>query len=77
MYRSRLKAKNLMYINQLLHVLNCFLNALGGKGSDEGVKRGVKAQGDVANEPSTQLMRLNDFLLSSSMDNINFFKVRL
>ncbi|XP_064405283.1 ATP-dependent DNA helicase DDX11-like isoform X2 [Halichondria panicea] len=74
-YRSRLKAKNLMYINQLLHVLNCFLNTLGSKGSDEGVKKVVKAQGEVANEPSTQLMRLNDFLLSSSMDNINFFKI--
>lgn len=30
MLRSRLKAKNLMYINQLLQVLNCFLKVLQG-----------------------------------------------
>ncbi|PFX19248.1 putative ATP-dependent RNA helicase DDX11-like protein 8 [Stylophora pistillata] len=30
-YRSRLKAKNLFYIQQLLYVLMCFLNCIGGK----------------------------------------------
>ena len=29
--RTRLKAKNLLYIQQLLYVLTCFLNCLGGK----------------------------------------------
>ena len=29
--RSRLKAKNLLYINQLLQVLSCFLTVLQGK----------------------------------------------
>ena len=27
-FRSRLKAKNLMYINQILHVLSCFIRTM-------------------------------------------------
>ena len=29
--RSRLKAKNLMYINQILYVLSCFIRAMESK----------------------------------------------
>ena len=31
--RARLKAKNLLYINQLLHVLTCLTKVLGGGSS--------------------------------------------
>ena len=30
-HRSRLKAKNLMYINQLLHILSSFINVMQSK----------------------------------------------
>ena len=99
--RSRLKAKNLMYIKQLLHILACFLKVLDNdpnrlcpvektttdpppseppsSGTDSSLKyvercvafNGVQSLG----ESSTELMRLNDFLLSANADNINFFKV--
>ncbi len=73
MYRSRLKAKNLLYINQLLHVLTCFMKILGTQTLFD--SEPVKSQQSVSQEPATKLLKLNDFLLSSCTDNVNFFKV--
>ncbi|XP_078369659.1 ATP-dependent DNA helicase DDX11-like isoform X2 [Oculina patagonica] len=79
-YRTRLKAKNLLYIQQLLYVLTCFLNCLGGKDqilskmistttADEGGPKEAKMQ-DV------KLKTINDFLFSAQMDNVNLFKIK-
>ncbi|XP_048024063.1 ATP-dependent DNA helicase DDX11 [Megalobrama amblycephala] len=67
-YRSRLKAKNLMYIKQILFVLEGLVRTLGGK---------------VGQNPNTQscqagseLLTINDFLFKGQVDNINLFKVQ-
>lgn len=67
-YRSRLKAKNLMYIKQILFVLEGLVRTLGGK---------------VGQNPNTQfcqteseLLTINDFLFKAQVDNINLFKVQ-
>ncbi|XP_048589126.1 ATP-dependent DNA helicase DDX11 [Nematostella vectensis] len=74
-YRSRLKAKNLMYIKQLLYILSHFITCLGGK-APGGIKTSSNengafkpVQGDV------QLKSINDFLFMAQIDNMNLFKV--
>ncbi|KAI8507709.1 DEAD H (Asp-Glu-Ala-Asp His) box helicase 11 [Branchiostoma belcheri] len=67
-YKSRLLAKNLRYIKQILHVLKHFIMCLGGKA------------GQCPEEPSTgvpkvHLQTINDFLFTAGMDNINLFKL--
>ena len=69
-----------MYINQLLHILSCFLKTLGGVASQSTEpthqsRADTEVKGHRSLEPSTKLLRLNDFLLASSTDHINFFKV--
>ncbi|XP_036376372.1 ATP-dependent DNA helicase DDX11 isoform X2 [Megalops cyprinoides] len=66
-YRKRLKAKNLMYIKQILFVLEGLVHVLGGKA-------GLNPQSQVT-EPETKLMTINNFLFSAKIDNINLFKV--
>ncbi|XP_056373803.1 ATP-dependent DNA helicase DDX11 isoform X3 [Hyla sarda] len=67
-YRSRLKAKNLMYIKQILFLLEKFVVALGGN-----VKQNPNFQ--KVSQPGTTLKSINDFLFYSQVDNINLFKV--
>ncbi|XP_073506396.1 ATP-dependent DNA helicase DDX11 [Phyllobates terribilis] len=68
-YRSRLKAKNLMYIKQLLFLLEKFAGALGGN-----VKQNPNFQ--KVSQAGTELRSINDFLFYSHVDNINLFKVQ-
>ncbi|XP_069821453.1 ATP-dependent DNA helicase DDX11 isoform X2 [Dendropsophus ebraccatus] len=68
-YRSRLKAKNLMYIKQLLFLLERFVGALGGN-----IKQNPNYQ--KVSQPGTTLRSINDFLFYSQVDNINLFKVQ-
>ncbi|KAK2848365.1 hypothetical protein Q7C36_010047 [Tachysurus vachellii] len=67
-YRSRLKAKNLMYIKQILFVLEGLVRTLGGK-----VGMNPVAQ---STQPGTELLTINDFLFRAQIDNINLFKVQ-
>uniref|UniRef100_A0A8C7GCA8 ATP-dependent DNA helicase DDX11 n=1 Tax=Oncorhynchus kisutch TaxID=8019 RepID=A0A8C7GCA8_ONCKI len=61
-YRSRLKAKNLMYIKQILFVVEGLVRVLGGK---------------VGQNPhTTELLTINNFLFKAQIDNINLFKVQ-
>ncbi|XP_060779251.1 ATP-dependent DNA helicase DDX11 isoform X3 [Neoarius graeffei] len=67
-YRSRLKAKNLMYIKQILFVLEGLVRTLGGK-----VGLNPMAQ---RTQSGTELLTINDFLFRAQIDNINLFKVQ-
>ncbi|XP_063785267.1 ATP-dependent DNA helicase DDX11 isoform X2 [Pseudophryne corroboree] len=68
-YRSRLKAKNLMYVKQILFLLEKFVGALGGN-----VKQNPNYQ--KVPQEGTTLRSINDFLFYSQVDNINLFKVQ-
>ncbi|KAM8971856.1 ATP-dependent DNA helicase DDX11 [Pelodytes ibericus] len=68
-YRSRLKAKNLMYIKQILYLLEKFVEVLGGN-----VKQNPSFQ--TVSQEGTTLKSINDFLFHSQIDNINLFKVQ-
>uniref|UniRef100_A0A8C7RWQ5 DEAD/H (Asp-Glu-Ala-Asp/His) box helicase 11 n=1 Tax=Oncorhynchus mykiss TaxID=8022 RepID=A0A8C7RWQ5_ONCMY len=59
-YRSRLKAKNLMYIKQILFVVEGLVRVLGGK----------------CVYVLTELLTINNFLFKAQIDNINLFKVQ-
>uniref|UniRef100_A0A4W2GQJ1 DEAD/H-box helicase 11 n=1 Tax=Bos indicus x Bos taurus TaxID=30522 RepID=A0A4W2GQJ1_BOBOX len=68
-YGKRLKAKNLMYIKQLLYLLEKFVAVLGGN-----IKQNPNTQS--LSQAGTELKTINDFLFQSKIDNINLFKVR-
>uniref|UniRef100_A0A8C4MCZ2 DEAD/H-box helicase 11 n=1 Tax=Equus asinus asinus TaxID=83772 RepID=A0A8C4MCZ2_EQUAS len=67
-YGRRLKAKNLMYIKQILYLLEKFVTVLGGE---------HRLQPFVCVPLGTELKTINDFLFLSQIDNINLFKVEL
>uniref|UniRef100_A0AAQ5ZJ84 ATP-dependent DNA helicase DDX11 n=1 Tax=Amphiprion ocellaris TaxID=80972 RepID=A0AAQ5ZJ84_AMPOC len=60
-YKSRLKAKNLMYIKQILFVIEGLVRALGGE--------------SVVFLSGTEMLTINNFLFKAQIDNINLFKV--
>ncbi|KAL9853390.1 ATP-dependent DNA helicase DDX11 isoform 2-T2 [Geothlypis trichas] len=68
-YRKRLKAKNLMYIKQILYLLERFVAMLGGNVNQNPGSQAVSQTGTV-------LKSINDFLFQSQIDNINLFKVQ-
>ncbi|NXB78621.1 DDX11 helicase, partial [Donacobius atricapilla] len=68
-YRKRLKAKNLMYIKQMLYLLEQFVAMLGGNVNQNPGCQAVSQTGTV-------LKSINDFLFQSQTDNINLFKVQ-
>ncbi|KAM6960985.1 ATP-dependent DNA helicase DDX11 [Aplochiton taeniatus] len=67
-YKSRLKAKNLMYIKQILFVVEGLVRVLGGK-------VGSNPQSQTT-ESGTELLTINNFLFKAQIDNINLFKVQ-
>ncbi|KAK7097155.1 ATP-dependent DNA helicase DDX11-like [Littorina saxatilis] len=67
-YRSRLKAKNLMYVKQILFVLSCLLRCLGGKTD-------VPADKQNTGITDVRLLTINNFLFEAKFDNLNLFKV--
>ncbi|XP_071385623.1 ATP-dependent DNA helicase DDX11 isoform X1 [Centroberyx affinis] len=67
-YRSRLKAKNLMYIKQILFTVEGLVRALGGK-----VGQNPQSQ---STQPGTELLTINNFLFKAQIDNINLFKLQ-
>ncbi|XP_049550792.1 ATP-dependent DNA helicase DDX11 isoform X4 [Orcinus orca] len=67
-YGKRLKAKNLMYIKQILYVLEKFVTVLGGN-----VKQSPNTQS--LSQAGTELKTVSDFLFQSQIDNINLFKL--
>ncbi|XP_007935373.1 ATP-dependent DNA helicase DDX11 [Orycteropus afer afer] len=68
-YGKRLKAKNLMYIKQILYLLEKFVTVLGGN-----IKQNPNTQS--LSQTGTELKTINDFLFQSQIDNINLFKVQ-
>ncbi|XP_059134655.1 ATP-dependent DNA helicase DDX11 isoform X1 [Peromyscus eremicus] len=68
-YGKRLKAKNLMYIKQILYLLEKFVAVLGGN-----VKQNPSTQSLL--QTGSELKSINDFLFQSQVDNINLFKVQ-
>ncbi|XP_024859455.1 ATP-dependent DNA helicase DDX11 isoform X2 [Kryptolebias marmoratus] len=67
-YRSRLKAKNLMYIKQILFVVEGLVRVLGGK-----VGQNPQSQSTQA---GTEMHTINNFLFKAQIDNINLFKLQ-
>ncbi|KAF7670341.1 hypothetical protein LDENG_00018830 [Lucifuga dentata] len=67
-YRSRLKAKNLMYIKQILFVIEGLVRVLGGT-----VRQNPHSQ---ATQPGTEMLTINNFLFKAQIDNINLFKLQ-
>ncbi|XP_030646577.1 ATP-dependent DNA helicase DDX11 [Chanos chanos] len=67
-YRSRLKAKNLMYIKQILFVLEGLTRTLGGKVGQN--------PNNQKTQSGSELLTINDFLFKAQVDNINLFKVQ-
>ncbi|XP_031550335.1 ATP-dependent DNA helicase DDX11-like [Actinia tenebrosa] len=76
-YRTRLKAKNVMYIKQILFILSRFLSCLGGKATELGkpLTQQEPSKAPFASKPDVQLKTINDFLFSSQIDNVNLFKI--
>ncbi|XP_054094060.1 ATP-dependent DNA helicase DDX11 isoform X4 [Callithrix jacchus] len=68
-YSKRLKAKNLMYLKQILYLLEKFVAMLGGN-----IKQNPNTQS--LSQTGTELKTINDFLFQSQIDNINLFKVQ-
>ncbi|KAM9071319.1 ATP-dependent DNA helicase DDX11 isoform 3-T3 [Megaptera novaeangliae] len=68
-YGKRLKAKNLMYIKQILYLLEKFVTVLGGN-----IKQNPNTQS--LSQAGTELKTISDFLFQSQIDNINLFKVQ-
>ncbi|XP_028407125.1 ATP-dependent DNA helicase DDX11-like [Dendronephthya gigantea] len=68
-YGSRLKAKNLMYVKQILQVLSCLLSCFDVSSPSQG-----HHQGDC--KADVRLLKINDFLFTTKMDNINLFKIK-
>ncbi|XP_056272906.1 ATP-dependent DNA helicase DDX11 isoform X2 [Pseudoliparis swirei] len=67
-YKSRLKAKNLMYIKQILFVIEGLVRVLGGK-------VGQNPQSQMT-QTETELHTINNFLFKAQIDNINLFKLQ-
>ncbi|XP_074533636.1 ATP-dependent DNA helicase DDX11 [Halichoeres trimaculatus] len=67
-YKSRLKAKNLMYIKQILFVIEGLVRVLGGK-----VGQNPQSQ---ATTTGTEMLTINNFLFKAQIDNINLFKLQ-
>lgn len=71
-YLSRLKAKNLAYIEKILFILASFLKYLESNSNDEVSSSG---QSTIDQATITKIMALNDFLFVTHIDNINLFKL--
>ncbi|KAI3371375.1 hypothetical protein L3Q82_023967, partial [Scortum barcoo] len=67
-YKSRLKAKNLMYIKQILFVIEGLVRVLGGKVGQNPQSQTIKA--------GTEMLTINNFLFKAQIDNINLFKLQ-
>ncbi|XP_069019211.1 ATP-dependent DNA helicase DDX11 [Embiotoca jacksoni] len=67
-YKSRLKAKNLMYIKQILFVIEGLVRVLGGK-----VGQNPQSQ---TTQAGTDMLTINNFLFKAQIDNINLFKLQ-
>ncbi|KAM3609175.1 uncharacterized protein V6R79_010695 [Siganus canaliculatus] len=66
-YKTRLKAKNLMYIKQILFVIEGLVRVLGGK-----VGQNPQSQ---TTQTGTEMLTINNFLFKAQIDNINLFKL--
>uniref|UniRef100_A0A671VQS3 ATP-dependent DNA helicase DDX11 n=1 Tax=Sparus aurata TaxID=8175 RepID=A0A671VQS3_SPAAU len=69
-YKSRLKAKNLMYIKQILFVIEGLVRVLGGE-----CKVGQNPQSQTT-QTGTEMLTINNFLFKAQIDNINLFKLQ-
>jgi len=63
-YKKRLKAKNIMYIDQILYVLNALIDSL--KVKDDGDDKKIE----------TEMMTINNFTYKTKIDNVNLFKIK-
>jgi len=69
-YSSRLKAKNLLYIKQILFILARFIKALGGVPG-----RDPNEESSGHNKEETSLVEVADFLTSTEIYNLQLLKL--
>uniref|UniRef100_H2Z3N7 Helicase ATP-binding domain-containing protein n=1 Tax=Ciona savignyi TaxID=51511 RepID=H2Z3N7_CIOSA len=78
-FNTRLKAKNLFYVKQILYVLQNLLHATKSMNFVPFTVIPTKGGASISkeNKPklNSRLLTVNDFLFSSKLDNINFFKL--
>ncbi|XP_029644218.1 ATP-dependent DNA helicase DDX11-like isoform X1 [Octopus sinensis] len=67
-YRNKLKAKNLMYTNQILFLLSRFVVYIGGVLDTPSDSQHLK-------KIESKIFTINDFLYETKLDNINLFKI--
>ncbi|RUS73449.1 hypothetical protein EGW08_018786 [Elysia chlorotica] len=67
-FRTRLKAKNLLYVRQILFVLGKLSALVGGKVE-------YTADSQVNSKIEVCLVTINDFLFQGQLDNFNMFKL--
>ncbi|KAM7396648.1 hypothetical protein PAMP_019674 [Pampus punctatissimus] len=67
-FKARLKAKNLMYVKQILFVIEGLVRVLGGK-----VGQNPQSQ---TTQAGTEMLTINNFLFKAKIDNINLFKLQ-
>nr|XP_039267118.1 ATP-dependent DNA helicase DDX11-like [Styela clava] len=83
-FSKRLKAKNLMYVKQILFILRKLMSVMGISQSATGIlddhksirgnentSSGIQRKGQI----QTTLMTIHNFLFKASLDNINLYKV--
>ncbi|XP_028306549.1 ATP-dependent DNA helicase DDX11 isoform X2 [Gouania willdenowi] len=67
-YKSRLKAKNVMYVKQILFVIEGLVRVLGGD-----VKLNPHSQ---TTQTGNEMLTINNLLFKAQVDNINMFKLQ-
>ncbi|XP_014785658.1 ATP-dependent DNA helicase DDX11 [Octopus bimaculoides] len=67
-YRNKLKAKNLMYTNQILFLLSRFVVYIGGC-------LDMPSDSQHLKKIESKIFTINDFLYETKLDNINLFKI--
>ncbi|XP_065058183.1 ATP-dependent DNA helicase DDX11-like [Rhopilema esculentum] len=72
-YRSRLKSRNLLHINQLLLIMDLLMKFLGVAA---GSKSHYPENGKKGEQKEASLYTINDFVFSTNIDNLNLFKIR-
>uniref|UniRef100_A0A3B5MS22 DEAD/H (Asp-Glu-Ala-Asp/His) box helicase 11 n=1 Tax=Xiphophorus couchianus TaxID=32473 RepID=A0A3B5MS22_9TELE len=74
-YKNRLKAKNLMYIKQILFVIEGLIRVLGGECLQLPNKTFGLLNDNLGISHWTEMYTINNFLFKAQIDNINLFKV--
>ena len=71
-YQTRLNAKNLMYVKQLLRLLSSLIRCLK---LEQKFQTEMSGDGELSGKTQATIMTVYDFILSCKIDNINIYKL--